>query len=673
MKTNHSVFNKVQSSTLKLMAHMNVNKLPNFVMPCKYISNEAGKLGWLLSDIACTVLNNKQKYKSFFCNSGNEALQAAIKIIRHNGSDFYDQYAGRILIHSSLPNSHMLFFTDNSRFYPNITFINNLDNLKKKIELEPSLAIIFTVLNPMELDKIQAFLDGLEIKPLFLALDLSLVSIPTLHKFRIKKTDFELIIWGEELTNRQVPFGAMTMSNTLFKKWNTMDNCLLHSTTYGGNLLSVNKSLAHLLSHYKGHVDSDFNNYHKSQTNINRIKYFSDYVNPKLTKLYKSIGYDFEVKKADGCYLTVIINGKEYCLFDCIGGGGLSIFGHNPSDLVDSVIRTHNVDTDYISLLTIKLRKLIGLEVFFPSVSGASAVEGAIILGLSAQPISRRKILVFDKNYSGKLLLPLIASTSLPQDHNNFFKPHYHEVVTMDPFDENAELNLKSILKEGGIGLIWFEYVRGHDGKKVPDKIINIICENRKKYNYFIGIDEVLCGMCRTGPILSASSTSLNPDIVTLSKGLTYMTFPIGGTLVSSDIRNKASFNSREMVRHLETRYRNQIGAHIALHCLERIETNHISNNVRFIAQQLSDNKSIRNDQLQIEYQHGLFFKLCINKPFWMKLGFLEKLFYQCWARKSTKYYLQKKGILLYSGMRMLPMLAMTKQHCMDLIQRLVK
>ena len=667
-------FNKITNNTLKIIDKMSKNKEPSFILPTKYISRQSAQLGYLLDKISNDFrIDSQENNKSFFCNSADEALQGTIKIMRHYGYKKFNIHQGNIILYKSQKELYKQL--EISDFYPNITSITSLKNVEETLKTNV-LAVIFVANTLTELEKIGNFLQDKKLdKKLLIGLDLSQLKVSDFSKIKTKLAKIDAVLFGEELTNREIPFGAFCMSNELYSPWNNIANCLTHSSTYSGNILALNKALDCVLKSYKK-INKYKSTIKKISDNYEECKkYFANYVNPKLIKLYKIIGYDFDVIKAKGSYLTVKRGEEKFEVFDCVGGGGLSIFGHNPDDIKD-VIKNYDGKVDYAKKLNSTIKKISDYDHAFLAVSGASAVETAIITALSAQDKKKQKILIFSNNYSGKLLLPLIG-TQISQKSlatNHYFKPIYDNIVVINPFDKKAVNEVEAILKQNDVGLIWFEYIRGMDGKQIPSQIIDVIKENKKKSGYYVGVDEILCGMHRTGPFMSIDNTKLKPDITTLSKGLSYMLFPIGATLFKSDIYDKAIKNNKSIIEYLKTRYVNQFGAYIACHCLNRIKKEGLHDNVVARSQQLAQGITRNSsDKIATINQYGLYFNMFLKKPWWVKYGFMSEVLETLWLLNVVKKWLVKGKIFMFFDTRLLPNLSMSEKECSDLISRINK
>lgn len=131
------------------------------------------------------------------------------------------------------------------------------------------------------------------------------------------------------------------------------------------------------------------------------------------------------------------------------------------------------------------------------------------------------------------------------------------------------------------VALFWFEPVQGEGGVlTIPDKVLELLRDLREDGGYLVALDEIQTGMFRTGPLLN-SGARIAADVVTLAKGLADMTFPIGATLVSEEVYQRAHRRSPEVVDHLERYYLNQLGAHIALHGLRKATEAGLGDHVR--------------------------------------------------------------------------------------------
>jgi len=671
MKSSSNLFKAASKDTLLLLQRLNQQKKPIFVIPTKYISAEAAQVGYLLNAV-CNPgqINNgsPEGYKSFFCNSRFEALQGAIKIARHRQAERYKEHQGLILILDQSGQIHDYFPAEASFegavLLPGMEVFDSSEALEMRLSSIHAAACIIRIQDSFEQDALHRIQQICRQKKIRWALDFSDLELQSIRDFcESYNSRADVYIWGEKLTNSEIPFGAFSMSGDMYKPWNDVKNCLLHSSTYSGNALALNKAKETLLGALSWPADKLQVCSEIGYSREKKREYFSTFVNPNLAKFYQMAGYNVEIKEASRCYFTLEAEGgkEPEKLLDCLSGGAMGVFGHNPPDLTESVLSVHDPAHDYWQDLSSELSRLTGFDSVFPAVSGATAVENGMFLCLMAQGPTRKKIVVFSDNYSGKLLLPLVASPSMVQP-NHYFAPLYQHVV-IDVYSEKAAEQLLSEIRSGEVGLIWFEYLRGADGEKLPDQLIDIIHRNRDQYGYYIGVDEILMGLYRSGPMLSFLRTPLQPDIVTLSKALTYMSFPIGATLVKSGVYEKAAANAPQFVQKMETRYVNQLGAHIALHCLRKMQSEKLAENVQkqaeYLSQQLEKLKGESNLIERIEMA-GLYFGVHFKKPWWLKiLGGFGQFMYLLFLTKCWK----EAGVFAFFDTRLMPALCLSEEE----------
>jgi acetylornithine/succinyldiaminopimelate/putrescine aminotransferase len=424
MNSTTHLFRAATTETLGLLEQLNQQQKPIFVVPTKFISTEAAQVGYLLNSLyeANREINsNSGSYKSFFCNSQYEALQGAIKIVRHRQWNRYKHHEGRILISDPTRaiKDYFLFQPEATANFilPGVEIFETNEALEPQLTRQTAAACFLRLDDTFEQNTFNRIRQYCSQNHIRFGVDFSSLALAEIGLF-FQQFDCQadLYIWGEQLTNQQIPFGVFSMlSNDVYKPWNTVPNCLLHSSTYSGNLLALNKVKQVLLDNFSWAADI-LKTYSEIETSDDsKKKFFSAHVNPNLEKLYQLAGYNVEIKEASGCYLTIKpANEKEpQVLLDCLSGGALGIFGHNPPDLSAAVLSTHDSSHDYWPDLTAELCQLTGFDFAFPAVSGATAVENGMFAALLAQ--DQHKIIVFDNNYSGKLLLPLIASPSKAQ------------------------------------------------------------------------------------------------------------------------------------------------------------------------------------------------------------------------------------------------------------------
>jgi acetylornithine/succinyldiaminopimelate/putrescine aminotransferase len=437
----------------------------------------------------------------------------------------------------------------------------------------------------------------------------------------------DIVVFGEALADRQVPFGAFLMSDRVFRPWST-NSSFRHGSTFGGGETVLSVVLDTLRTHWAPAADEQavlasiassrrtrrrLHRTHVQDGRQNRLGRLARRARLRLPLFGMSLtGMDFDLVEASGSRLRTS-NGVE--LLDGVGCAGASLRGHNPPDLVD-VLRRHDPTRDYWSELREQLHELTGLPCAFPGVSGASVVEHALILGELAAG-ERRRIVTFEGNYAG--VTPVALNCSAAHGPNEPYGP-CRDVVFFDPFSPDTPEALRRELASGQVGLVWLELIRGVDIRQLPDDIFRVINEERRAGGYLVGVDEVLTGTYRTGPFLCSQGRLADPDIVTLAKGLSDMFIPFGVTLVTSEVEAAARDRNPELVDALERRLLNQLGSHVALNALRYAADHDMENHVRRVGQRLREGltEALRSVDYLVEARaevRGEGLLLCVDWP----------------------------------------------------------
>ena len=220
------------------------------------------------------------------------------------------------------------------------------------------------------------------------------------------------------------------------------------------------------------------------------------------------------------------INGKEY--LDALGGIAVNTLGHNHAKLVPALqdqltklIHTSNYyHVPHQETLAAKLVELSGMtNVFFCS-TGLEANEAALKLARKFghdKGIERPEIVVYEKAFHGRSIATLSA-TGNPKVQAGF-GPLVEGFIRV-PLNDLAALEaatagnpnvvavfLEAIQGEGGVNPAHMDYLRQ----------MRALCDQR---DWLLMIDEVQCGMGRTGKWFAHQWAGILPDVMPLAKGL---------------------------------------------------------------------------------------------------------------------------------------------------------
>ncbi len=234
------------------------------------------------------------------------------------------------------------------------------------------------------------------------------------------------------------------------------------------------------------------------------------------------------------------IDGKEY--LDFVGGIAVNVLGHCHPRVVVAIQkqaqRLLHVSNLYHIEPQIKLARLLvensfADKVFFCN-SGAEANEGAIKLARKYAKEhygeERFEIITAFNSFHGRTLATLTA-TGQEKFHRGFepLVPGFRHV----PFNDLEAL--KETISDNTCAIM-LEPIQGEGGVIVPSpyylKEIRRICDER---GILLILDEVQTGMGRTGKLFAYEHFGMEPDIMTLAKGLGGGV-PIGALLAREEV-----------------------------------------------------------------------------------------------------------------------------------------
>ena len=256
-----------------------------------------------------------------------------------------------------------------------------------------------------------------------------------------------------------------------------------------------------------------------------------------LAKNYNRKKISFKFGKGSYLYST---NGKKYLDF-CAGIAVLSL-GHAHPKLINSIKKQSKKLWHVSNAFEIpegeKLAKKLCQKTFADSVifqnSGTEATEAAIKVArryfFSIGKPNKNRILCIKNSFHGRTIAAIFASGSKKMTEG--FGP---KVPGFDHFTFGDHKSLKKKINKN-TAAIMVETIGGESGIKViPDfclKELRNLC-NKKKI--LLILDEVQCGISRSGDFLAFERSKVKPDIVPIAKGIGGG-FPIGAVLMNKKV-----------------------------------------------------------------------------------------------------------------------------------------
>jgi len=261
-----------------------------------------------------------------------------------------------------------------------------------------------------------------------------------------------------------------------------------------------------------------------------------------LAKNYNRKKISFKYGKGSFLYST---DGKKY--LDFVQGIAVNSLGHTYPKLV-KVIGKQSKKLWHVSnafqipegeMLAKKLVKKTFADFVMFQNSGAEATEGAIKAArrffYSIGKPKKNRILCIKNSFHGRTLAAIYASGSKKMTEG--FGP---KVNGFDHFEFGNHNSLKKKITKN-TAAIMVETIMGEGGIKViPDwclKELRKICD---KKNILLILDEVQCGIGRSGDFFAFEKSKVKPDIVPIAKGIGGG-FPLGAVLMNKKVASGMS------------------------------------------------------------------------------------------------------------------------------------
>ena len=244
-------------------------------------------------------------------------------------------------------------------------------------------------------------------------------------------------------------------------------------------------------------------------------------------------------KKGVGSYL-VATNGKKY--LDFCSGIAVNSLGHANPRLVKALYKQAKRVWHVSNAFTIPegemLAKKLVKKTFADSVifqnSGTEATEVAIKVArryfYSIGKPKKNRILCVKNSFHGRTIAAIFASGSKKMTEG--FGP---KVSGFDHFTFGDHNSLKKRISKN-TAAIMVETIMGEGGIKViPDWCLRDLRKLCNKKKILLILDEVQCGIGRSGDFFAFESSKVKPDIVPIAKGIGGG-FPIGAVLMNKKV-----------------------------------------------------------------------------------------------------------------------------------------
>ncbi len=267
---------------------------------------------------------------------------------------------------------------------------------------------------------------------------------------------------------------------------------------------------------------------------------FIEAASPHVMNTYGRVPIALE--RGQGCRVWDV-NGKPY--LDALGGIAVNTLGHNHAKLIPALQEQvtkliHTSNYYHIPLQEQLAKQLVersGLSSVFFCNSGLEANEAALKIARKYgvdKGIAKPEIVVYEKAFHGRSIATMSA-TGNPKIHSGF-GPLVEGFIRVPVNDIDA---IKAATEGNpNVVAVFFETIQGEGGVN-PMRAeylqqLRQLCDQR---DWLMMIDEVQCGMGRTGKWFAHQWAGIGPDVMPLAKGLA-SGVPIGAVVAGPKAAN---------------------------------------------------------------------------------------------------------------------------------------
>ncbi|MBN67292.1 MAG: acetylornithine transaminase [Rickettsiales bacterium] len=248
---------------------------------------------------------------------------------------------------------------------------------------------------------------------------------------------------------------------------------------------------------------------------------------------------DVTITRGEGCYLYDT-TGKRY--LDCAAGIAVNALGHGHPRVVEALKKqadelwhcSNLFNHEGLQRYAQRLVRLSFADTAFFCSSGTEAVEAAIKFvrraHYSAGNTKRYRIITMTMGFHGRTLGALSAADDRAFSEgfepllDGFDRATFNDLesVKAQITDETAAIMLEPIQGEGGVNTASKAFMQG----------VRRLCD---EHGLLLFLDEIQCGMARPGALFAYEAYGVEPDLITIAKGMGNG-FPLAGVLMREAI-----------------------------------------------------------------------------------------------------------------------------------------
>jgi ornithine--oxo-acid transaminase len=298
------------------------------------------------------------------------------------------------------------------------------------------------------------------------------------------------------------------------------------------------------------------------------------YLNRQLGRIVRTLGFDRDWRHGEGAHL-IDADGERY--LDLLCGYGVFAVGRNHPEVVAALRATLEAQTGSLPQLGVTAlpgvlaeqlvqRSPARIEAMVTANSGTESVEAAIKLARATT--GRPRILFAEHAFHGLTLGSLSLNGN--EEFRDGFGPLLPDCKAVPFGDVDA---LRRELESGDVAAFIVEPVQGKGVNLPPAGYLEGAQAACRASGTLFVCDEVQTGIGRTGRFFALEHWGLDPDMICVAKALSGGFVPIGGVLVSRQVRDRVFDGMERGVRHGSTFGGGDLAAAAALATLRVIDS----------------------------------------------------------------------------------------------------
>ena len=371
--------------------------------------------------------------------------------------------------------------------------------------------------------------------------------------------------------------------------------------------------------------------------------------------------FDVVFVKGEGVYLYDA-DGKQY--LDFSSGIGVNAIGYGDEEFNDFIKKQidklyHVSNLFYTDMLPLASKSVCDIsklsKVFFTN-SGAEAIEGALKTAKKYGKLiseTKNKIISMNNSFHGRTI------GSLSVTGNEHYRAPFYPLMDNVYFADFNNIESVQKLMDDEVCAVILETVQGEGGVyPAKSEFLKQVRELCDKHNALLIIDEIQCGMGRTGSFYAYLKYGVLPDILTTAKALG-LGLPVGAFVVN----DKVSDNSLVPGDHGTTYGGNPLVSAAVYKSIDIIKNRNILDNVNNLNDYFDETLDYFIEKYDfVKERRGM--------------GFMKGLVVDIPTRNVLEKALENGLVILSAGqnvLRFLPPLIIKKEHIDEFKDKLTK